>query len=131
MLDDILKLCGITLIGIVMASLLKSRGSSIAPYITQITAVIIFSTAVAALVPLIDFVRSLAGGQAYSSDAVSTVILASVIAVIFRILSDLCKENGENMLKNAVEFAGNAEIILLCLPVIKDIVSVSTEMMKL
>ena len=131
MLDEILRICGIALIGIVMATLLRNRGSAIAPYITQVTALIIFSTAVAALIPVIEFIKSMTEGQAEASDAISSVLLASVIAVVFRILSDICKENGENMLKNAVEFAGNAEIILLCLPIIKDIITLSSEILEL
>ncbi len=130
-MDEILRICGIALIGIVMATLLRNRGSAIAPYITQVTALIIFSTAVAALIPVIEFIKSMTEGQAEASDAISSVLLASVIAVVFRILSDICKENGENMLKNAVEFAGNAEIILLCLPIIKDIITISSEILEL
>ncbi len=130
-MDEILRICGIALIGIVMATLLRNRGSAIAPYITQVTALIIFSTAVAALIPVIEFIKSMTEGQAETSDAISSVLLASVIAVVFRILSDICKENGENMLKNAVEFAGNAEIILLCLPIIKDIITLSSEILEL
>ena len=37
-------------------------------------------------------------------------------------VSEICKENGHAMLKSAVELAGNVEITVLSLPLIKEII---------
>ena len=58
--------------------------------------------------------------------------ITNVAGAIYDTLEGLRKAGkNENMLKNAVEFAGNAEIILLCLPIIKDIITLSSEILEL
>lgn len=130
-MSEIYRICGLALIAITLSAVLKTKGSSVAPYIPQITAIVIFITAVASLTPVITFIYGLVNGQAVESNTVYLIISASVIALIFRTISELCRENGENMLKNAVEFAGNTEIMLLSLPLLKELLSKTAEILKI
>ena len=117
-MSDVLKICGASLIAVILSVILKNRGSSIAPYLTEITAILIISSVISALIPFVSFIRNLLSNGALKYDILGTLFKAGAITVICQTVYDLCKDNGENMLANAVELAGNAQIILLSLPLI-------------
>ncbi len=130
-MSEIYKVCGLAVIALTTTAVLKNRGSSLSPYVPQITAIMIFTTAITALIPLIDFIKSLISGENGETQLISIILTATVIALISRAVSELCRESGEIMLKNAIEFSANAEIMLLCLPIIKDILSTAGAILKL
>lgn len=130
-MSDIYKACGLAIIAITVTSVLKNRSSEISKFVPQITAIVITVTAIGTLSPLILYIKGLINGSEVKLSTVSVIINASVIALVCRTVSDICRENGEIMLKNAVEFAGNAEIMLLSLPIIKELISMTLGMFKL
>lgn len=115
---NIYKLCGAAIIAVVLSAVLKSRSSSIAPFLTEITGILIISSVISALLPLVSFIKGLLSDGAIKYDVFDTLIKAAVIAVVCQVVYDICKENGENMLASVIEFAGNAEIMLMSLPLI-------------
>lgn len=128
---DLLKLCGAAILAVILAALLKNRNSAISPYITEITAILIISSVIAALVPLISFIKRLISDGYVSYDVTATLLKGAVIAIVCQTVYDICKENGENMLASAVEFAGNAEIILLSLPLLTSLIKDAFELLKI
>ena len=130
-MSEIYKVCGAAIIALTLTAVLKSHGSSLSPYLTQISAIVILISTISALIPIVSFINSLIKGTSSAKANVQIILTASAIALMCKTVSDLCKENGENMLKNAVEFAGNAQIILLALPMIKELLTKSMEVLKL
>ena len=55
-MDNFLKICGAAVITIILSAILKNRGSHLTPYLSEITAILIISSAVTALVPLFNFI---------------------------------------------------------------------------
>ncbi len=130
-MSEILKVCGIAVITIALTAALKAFGSSIVGYITQISAIIIFIGAIGSLVPIISLIHDIASGVTDTNVSVYSLVLAGGLAIIAKVISDLCKENGHEMLKNAVEFAANTEILLLCVPIIRELFKLSTEILQI
>ena len=128
---SIYKICGAAIISVVLSVVLKHRSSSVAPYLTEITAILITSSTITALFPLISFVKELISDGGIKYDVLETLIKAAVTAIVCQVVYDLCKENGENMLATAVEFAGNAEIILLSLPLLSGLIIDTFEMLSI
>ena len=119
----IVKICGIALITLILTIILNRLGSSIALFLPHICSVFILGSAITALLPIISFIKELAGRSEIKNDAIKTLLSACFIAILARIISDLCKENGKEGLKNSVEFCANAEIILLSLPILKELIA--------
>lgn len=124
---NIYKICGAAIIAVVLSAVLKSRSSSIAPFLTEITGVLIISSVLSSLLPFVSFVKGLLSGENVKYGVFDTLIKAAVIAVICQVVYDICKENGENMLASVIEFAGNAEIMLLSLPLITSLLNEAFE----
>lgn len=115
---NVYKICGAAIIAVVLSVILKNRSSSLAPFLTEITGILIISSVISALLPLVTFIKDLISKGSVQYDLFNTLIKAAVIALVCQVVYDICKENGENMLASVIEFAGNAEIILLSLPLI-------------
>ena len=113
-----LKLCGAAVISIILSAVLKVKSAAFSPYLTEITSILIITSAITTLVPLFDFIKGLISKGAVSGNVYETLIKSVFIATVCHVIYDVCKENGEQMLAGAVEFAGNAEIMVLSLPLI-------------
>jgi len=122
-LSDILKICGIAVIAVVLGVILRSQGSVLSRYSSESAAVIILSIVVLSLEPLINLLKKAFDGNILNVDLLPIVLKTAAIAIICQITSDICKDHGENTLVNAVEFAGNASIIIMSLPVLKALLS--------
>lgn len=127
-MSEILKIFGISVIAITVRAVLKNRNSPLSDYVPQISAIMIISASLVSLMPILDMIRGLGGEQEYEFSAISTLITAGGIAFVGRIASELCRENGEHMLKNSIDLACDAEIMLLALPIIKDVLSKISEL---
>ena len=130
-MDNVIRICGAAVLTVVLSAILKSRGSHLTPYLSEITAILIISGAVTSLVPLFNLIKTLISKGSVTSDVYGTLIKALFIGAICHVIYDLCKENGENMLASAVEFTGNAEIILLSLPLITSLLNDSFKLLEI
>ncbi len=128
---SIMKICGAALISVILAQILKNRGSSLSGHLTEITAITILISVIASLSPLISFVRGLITGGDSKTDVITLLMTVVAVAIICQTVCDVCKDNGENTLASVVEFAGNAEIILLSLPIIKKLLDTAFEAMSI
>ena len=129
-MSDVLKVCGASVIAVILSVILKNRNSSIAPFLTEITAVLIISSVISALIPFVSFIKELTSGGVVKYDVSGTLLKACVITVVCQTVYDICKENGENMLASSVEFAGNAELLLLSLPLITGLIKDTFDILK-
>ncbi len=128
---DILKICGAALLAVTLAAVLKNRSSPIAPYLTQIASLTIFITVITSLVPLISFIKSLITKAETEYEIFGLLMSTASVAIVCQAVSDICKSNGENSLANAVEFAGNAEIMIISLPLLGTLVNSAFEVLGL
>ena len=130
-LGEIVRACGIALIALSLCAVLKAKSVALAPYLTQTAALSIVITSLSALIPLFAFIKELSGQANINVSYLETMTLAGGIAFIAKITADICKENGENMLKSAVEFAANAQLLLITLPLLKELMVISEEILNI
>ncbi len=121
-MTDMLKICGAAILAVVLSLILKRRESALAPFIGELAAVTITFSVISSLVPLMNFIKNSAEGTDQSG-VISTILTACSVAVICQTVCNICRANSENSLAYSVELAGNAEIILLSLPYLKNILS--------
>ena len=122
-MSDILKLCGIAVLAVILGAILKHQASQAAKYVPETAALLILITVIVSLEPLIDMLKSTFNSKAFSLELLPILLKTSAIAIICQFTSDICKEHGENMLSGAVEFAGNASIIIMSVPIIKTLLT--------
>ena len=97
---------------------------------TRISAlIIIFGIAILMMTPILDYLKGLMG-QTVQNEYMEIVLKALAISYMTQISSELCDECGEKNIAFAVGTIGKIELIILSLPLINKIISMSEEMIS-
>ena len=93
-------------------------------------AVLILGVIVSTVAELVAEIREMSG-QAIPDETLSLLFKAMGIAFLTQIGASVCRDCGENGLATWVEMAGKVEIVLLSLPLIRDVLSQATELLNM
>ena len=125
----VLKLCGIAVIGVCAALIMRAAKSELAIPVGIITGIIILASAVSSMYPIVVFAEEISKGNSYSL-YFSTVLKALGIGIAAQTASDICRDSGENAVASKLEFAAKVGILLLGLPVIREILSLTQKILE-
>ena len=125
----VLKLCGIAVIGVCAALIMRAAKSELALPVGIITGIIILASAVSSMYPIVVFAEEISKGNSYSL-YFSTVLKALGIGIAAQTASDICRDSGENAVASKLEFAAKVGILLLGLPVIREILSLTQKIIE-
>ena len=128
-MNSILKLCGVAIIGLVCASVMRTFKGNVSWLISGVTGILIAGGAIAFLYPIITYIDEISNDTAFSV-YIETILKAFGISLISQVTSDVCRDCGENTIAGRVEFAAKACIMLLSLPVVKSLLCVAFEVME-
>lgn len=122
-----LKYCGAALLALMGVIILKGQKSEFAPFVSLAASVILLGASVLTFLPVIEFVFESVGGTDFSR-YLSTLTKALGITVAVQLSADVCRDAGEGSLAAKLELVGKAEILVLCLPLIRDLITLAREM---
>ena len=116
----VLKLCMLALIGVAAAVIVKQWKADFVPLVRLCVVVLFGTAAIGIATPLINYLGSLmeVGGV---SPYAAILFKALGIATLTQVCSEVCRESGEASAANGIELVGKIEILLLCLPLIEEI----------
>ena len=104
------------------------RGEFLIP--TRLASIIIIFGAVTLLVsPVIKFINSIMG-QTISLEYMEIILKTLAIAYMTQISAEICRECGENSIAFGIETVGKIEIVILSIPLINNIISISRELLE-
>ena len=125
-----LKFCMLAVTGVAAAMIVKQWKSDFLPLIRLALCLLFGIAVVTAATPLISYLSDLTGMGGISQYA--TVLMKALgIAVLTQCCSEICRGCGENGAASGVELTGKVEILLLCLPLINEILSAAEKLLTL
>lgn len=125
-----LKFCMLAVTGVAAAMIVKQWKSDFLPLIRLALCLLFGIAVVTAATPLISYLSDLTGTGGISQYA--TVLMKALgIAVLTQCCSEICRECGESGAASGVELTGKVEILLLCLPLINEILSAAEKLLTL
>ena len=125
-----LKFCMLAVTGVCAAMIVKQWKNDFLPLLRLALTLLFGIAAITAASPLVSYLSSLTGQDGVSPYA-AILIKALGIAVLTQCCAELCRECGENGAATGVELTGKVEILLLCLPLVNEILSVAEELLTL
>ena len=126
----VLKLCMIALLILTSTTVIRTWRSDFLPLI-RIAAVVLFgSLLIASVAPLLSLVTSLGGG-AGASQYVTVILKGLGIVLLVQITSDICRDSGETTLAGHIEIVGKLELLLLCIPLIEEILATAKKLLEM
>ena len=126
---DSFKICAIGIAFAMVCVLIKNfRGEFLIP-VRLASIIIIFGVVIALVSPIIKFLNGIMG-QTLPIEYMEIILKTLAIAYMTQISSEMCKESGENSIAFGIETVGKIEIVILSLPLINNIISMSREFLQ-
>lgn len=123
-MSEIVKLCGAALLALAATLILKDSRAAHPELVAVIFALLVLSRLVTNVSGIVDFMRTLTSGTAAEA-YVPTLLKASGIAYLADITADICRSSGEHGIASYAELAGKAEIVILALPLLSELVGLA------
>ncbi len=124
---NILTVCGIALISVAATAVIRETRPSLAPYVTAASGVFLLGYIIVSSAPIIEFLKAL---DDLASGGISVMLKALGIAVCCQVSAEICRDCGEASSASRVELAGKIGILLLSLPLIRDILQIAGEIIN-
>ena len=126
----LLKFCMLAVVGIAAAMVIKQWKNDFLPLLRLALALIFAFAAIQEAGPILTFLRELSATPALASYA-SPLLKSLGIAVLASTCASICRECGEPTLAEGVELVGKTEILLLSLPLMREILSAAASFLAL
>ena len=115
-------------IGAVCAAAIKKQTPDVALVMTLCAATLILTVAMTAFRPVRELMDTLAERAGLSVAVLSPVIKTVGVSILTRVTAELCRDAGEGGLASAVEIAGGACALLVCLPLFEAVLELILEL---
>lgn len=123
-----LQVCGLCLLAVLMIVILRQTRAEFAPLVSLSAGIILLSLSAAAFMPIRRWMEALPlAGETAESAALMMKCLA--LALLTQTTAEVCRDVGENAIAAKVELLGRAEILLLCLPMLEELVRITGEVL--
>lgn len=119
---DTWRICGLALLCVVVFSVVRGMGRDFEIPMKLTSAVVFLGIIVSLSRPLMVYLRKMLAEGAVSEYA-EILMGALGVAMLTGICADLCRECRETGIASYVEMAGRLEILLLCVPLIRDVLA--------
>lgn len=119
---DTLKICAVALLAVFCFSVVRRVNSGFDMPLKVTAAVVFFGVVLAIALPLFSYVSELVG----NSELVEwqgILFGAFGVALLSHLTAEICRECGEAAIGGYVELAAKAEILILCLPLVKELLA--------
>ena len=126
---DVLKVCGITICVLCICVIFNNIKSEYSLFLRLTITIGIGLLSLTVFHPILKFMEEISLNTQISN-YLPVLTKALGIALMVQITSDICRDSGEGSISQRVETIGKAEIILLCIPLIKDILKLCDEIAK-
>ena len=125
-----IKVVGIILTVLIINIVLKNYSREFTLFINVVCAVIIFTLISNDLKGIIDKLTSISDNVSVLSPYIKIMLKILGISMIAQLLSDLCRDNGENTLANQTELSAKIIILITALPLFTTIMDIMLGMLK-
>lgn len=121
---NIINICGAAICAALMILVVKEIHREQAFFITLTVGILFIGFAVLRLTDLVDYIKCIAEANP-NKTYIAVLLKALGIAYITEITHEICKASGETAISGYVEAVGKAEIIVLCIPMLKELTAMA------
>lgn len=125
-----IKVVGIVLTALIINIVLKNYSKEFTFLINIVCTIIIFTLISKDLKGIVDRLTSISNEISVLLPYIKIMLKILGISMIAQLLSDLCRDNGENTLANQTELSAKIIILLTALPLFTTIMDIMIGMLK-
>lgn len=125
-----IKVVGIVLTALIINIVLKNYSKEFTFFINIVCTIIIFTLISKDLKGIVDRLTSISNEISVLLPYIKIMLKILGISMIAQLLSDLCRDNGENTLANQTELSAKIIILVTALPLFTTIMDIMIGMLK-
>ena len=128
---SILKLCMVALLILTSSTVIKQWKADFLPLIRIGGVVLCGTLMIASATPLLSMMTALGKDLGTSFSYIETILKGLGIVILTQILSDICRDSGEGTLAGYMETTGKLELLLLCIPLIEELLATAQKLLEM
>lgn len=114
---SILKIAAIGIIGLLLASLIKTVNKDVSIYVVLATVILLLIYIVGEISGIFVYLETIYNNVTYGREFFPIIIKVLAVAYISDFTSQLCKDAGENSIGSKIELAGKIIIFYMAMPI--------------
>jgi len=126
---ELIRVCGIVICAVSVCLFFKNLRADYSLFVRILITVGISIVSVSVLFPILKVINEISQGTEINK-YIPILVKALGIALTVQITSDICRDSGEGAIAERVELFGKAEILVLCIPLITDLISLCKDIAK-
>ena len=127
---DIFKLMGVGIVAVVLITMLKQYKPEFSIMVSIGIGILIVGTVMAGIVPILDEARTMFTSSNMPSEYLEVMFKALGICFITQIACDICRDSGQSGIATKLEMAGKVGVLLVSMTLIKDVLSIATQLIQ-
>ena len=128
--ESVMKAVYIAFAALLAGLLLKRMREELSIGVRIGAVVLIFAIVIGGIREILEAVSTLISTESLRGYA-EPMVRAVGLAFLCKICADICRDCGENGLANGVENAGKIGILLLCLPMVRELLETASELWRI
>lgn len=127
---SVLQICALGVLTVTAVMLLKDAGAPHSEAVVMIFGIAVLGSVLTGLAQVVSFIMKLGDGTDVL-EYVKLLLKASGVAFVCDVTSNLCNDAGQAGVARYVEIVGRCELLVLSLPLIKDLIDISFGMLNI
>lgn len=129
-MSEALKIFGTALLCLTVAVVIRTVSGNFSDLVRVISGIIVCSIIVFSASPILEFVFDISKTSSFGT-YLSVMLKCLGMAFLTHICSSVCRDCGEPTLGNYVELAGKIQMVIISLPLIKEILKITEGLVSL
>ncbi len=131
--DGLVKLFGGAILGVMLIVILRKESPDSALTVKMVLGVMLALACIGTMTPVIEYIKEIGGsfGGDGLSGAVEVLLKALAVSVLTHVCATVCRDSGESSTAYYVEMGGKIEILLLSMPLLRDMTDMALELLEM
>ena len=134
MSDTSYKLFGAAVLAVLAIMIIRKQSPDTALTLRLVVTVVLAAVSILAIEPIVEYVRELSdtlGNTEKIGVACEVLLKALGISILTHVTATVCRDSGEGSIAYYVELGGKIEILLLSLPLIREMIDTTLTLMEM
>ena len=128
-MEEIIKIIGIGLIGLILIIIIKQYRPEFAIYVSIIVGVLILALAMRKITGVINLLKSISEKTYINKQFLGILLKITGIAIITEFAVSICSDAGEKAIASKIEMGSKVIIIAMSIPIISSLLELIVEIL--
>ena len=125
---NIITVTGIGIVGALIGVLIRQYKPEYGFFVSFATGVVLTVIVVSVISPVTDMISSISQKTGINNEYTSALLKSLAVCYITQIATDCCRDAGENAIASKVEMCGRIAVLLLSLPLFRELSEIVTDL---